>query len=77
MLNREALVCQLLSMRAAIDAALAILGEGETGGPDKSGPPSCKHPPERRVSLPTQGRDHWVCQDCGFEYQDEPEKGGG
>lgn len=28
--------------------------------------PPCLH--KNRVDMSTMGNEHWVCQDCGFEY---------
>lgn len=67
-MSDEALVHTLLSARAAIDAALALL-TGQAAG--------CRH--ERRQDLRTFGEvEHWRCQDCGLEVKDgEPVPGPG
>ena len=60
-MNMEALVHQLLSVRAAIDAALSIIQEDE-----------CHHPPEsRRVMTVMGGPERWVCEVCGYEYEED------
>lgn len=56
-LNKEALMNQLISMRAAIDAALSILAQED----------QCQH--ARKESKATFGSaPKWRCLDCGEEW---------
>lgn len=65
-LNVAALRHQLLSMRAAIDAALAILTEDE----QLQGPQECQHPEEARIDIAVMGHpDAWQCGVCGYVHQ--------
>lgn len=60
-LNKQALVNQLISMRAAIDAALSILAAQED---------QCQH--TRKESKATFGSSpKWRCLDCGEEWTEE------
>lgn len=68
-MNKDALINQLVSMRATIDACLYMLQDDDD---DK-----CKHPKESRLNLTTMGgKTHWQCQKCGFEYIEGDEKDG-
>ncbi|WP_134705093.1 hypothetical protein [Ammoniphilus sp. YIM 78166] len=61
-MNKEALINQLYSMRAQIDAALFLLHEE----PSES---KCSH--QNRLNLTTMGGpEHWECKSCGFEYKE-------
>lgn len=68
-INKDALINQLVSMRASIDACLYMLKEEEEG---------CNHPKEFRIDYTTMGgKEHWKCQKCGFEYiEGEDDKDG-
>lgn len=73
-INKDALAKQLISLRAAIDAALLLLGfdQGE-----KDYQLQCDHPKRDRKVLTTMGGpEHWICQNCGFEYKEEKSKEG-
>lgn len=62
-INKEALVNQLISIRAAVDAALSLLANEE-----------CTHPKDKRINYSTLGgREHWECGVCGFEYIEKEE----
>lgn len=64
-MNLQALKCQLVSMRAAIDAALAVLSEDEPPEPQE-----CRHPEEARIDKSTMGHpDAWQCGICGYEHE--------
>lgn len=64
--NKEAIINQLISIRASIDACLFLL-QGEK---DKQ----CEHPKEFRIDFTTMGgKEHWQCDKCGFEYIAEEE----
>lgn len=57
--NKEVLYNQLISTRAAIDAALSLLMAEE----------DCSH--ENRKSLTTMGgKEEWICQSCGLHYKE-------
>ncbi|WP_018130713.1 hypothetical protein [Effusibacillus pohliae] len=61
-MNKEALISQLVALRATIDAALILLSQDET--------PQCDH--KNRLSLTTMGGfESWLCKDCGFEFTGE------
>lgn len=60
-MNREALIQQLISVRAAIEAALLLLQEPEA----EPEPPGCQHPPAQRMDLSTMGHPRWQCKQCG------------
>ena len=60
--DKQVLMYQLLSLRAAVDAALALLSAEE---PEQS--KGCQHPEERRVDMSTMGHRKWRCRDCGHE----------
>lgn len=55
----KVLMTQLLSARAAIDAALCLLQE-TAGSPDTG---ECTHPD--RVDMSTMGHERWRCRVCG------------
>ena len=61
-MNRDALIHQLVSMRAGIDAALAILTEDQP--PDET---SCPH--EDRTDMSTMGIEKWECNTCGHRHE--------
>ena len=64
-MNVAALKCQLVSMRAAIDAALAVLSEDEPQEPEE-----CQHPEEARIDMSTMGHlGAWRCGICGYECE--------
>jgi hypothetical protein len=66
-ISQDALVQQLISMRAQIDAILTIIHD-EDDEENTSG--ECNH--EKRLSLTTLGgATHWVCKDCGYEYRED------
>ena len=53
---------QLTIIQMATEAALAVLLE--------DGHPDCTH--DRKQDMTTMGGpEHWVCQDCGYEYEEE------
>ena len=66
-MNKDALLKQLYAVRAnleglyaTVDAALSILAADD----------ECQH--KNRQSLTVMGGpEHWICRDCGFEYQGE------
>lgn len=58
--NKEVLYNQLISTRAAIDAALSLLMADD----------ACSH--ENRKSLTTMGgKEEWICKSCGFHFKEE------
>ena len=64
-MNLQALKHQLVSMRAAIDAALAVLSEDEPLEPQE-----CQHPAEARIDKSTMGHPGaWQCVICGYERE--------
>lgn len=87
-INKQALVNQLLAMRATIDAALFILGEAdevENSQQHKSKlddkqtiQAKCNHPKDHRTVYTTMGSpEHWVCEICDYEHkEDEQQKEG-
>ncbi len=61
-MNKQALINQLLSMRAQIDAALFLLTEND----------QCEH--KNRINLTAMGGpEEWQCQDCGYHYKEGEE----
>ena len=64
-MNREALIHQLVSVRSAIDAALAIMTEDQQ--PDD--PQPCQH--EDRTDMSTMGIERWECNVCGHKYENQ------
>ena len=66
-LNVEALTQQLLSLRAGIDAALAILAPSPAG-------PGCHHAGAQNVTGMGEPGTRWACPDCGEEWRDGPPK---
>lgn len=74
--QREALENLLLSIRAATEAALALV----RGGVDQVGPENdedgseCRHPNDKRVEVLAMGRrPGWLCQACGYIYDPNEE----
>lgn len=66
-INKQALINQLVSMRAAIDACLFLLQEEEIND-------ECNHPEQHRLNLTTMGgKEHWSCKVCGYEYIEREE----
>ncbi len=59
----RALVSQLVSARAAIDACLALLDD-EPEGPHAGLP--CTHPEDKREDRSTMGHPRWRCLACGY-----------
>lgn len=83
-INKKALINQLLSMRATIDAALFILGEEDeietsqldNSNLDKDIQEQCNHPKDKRTIYTTMGgAEHWVCDLCGYEYKEDEKEG--
>lgn len=64
-MHLQALKHQLVSMRAAIDAALILLGEEEEQ------PQGCQHPQESRLDMSTMGHIRWQCGLCGYTHEEE------
>ena len=71
--SSEAMKYLILSIRAACEAALAMIDDEESGeqkppeltaSPD---PARCEHPLDQRVHLGTMGSEgDWICGVCGF-----------
>ena len=57
----DVLRATLLAAAHAIDAALAYLGPQPADG-------ACPH--EHRTDLTTFAGERWICDDCGYEYQE-------
>lgn len=67
-MNREALIHQLLSIRAGVDACLSYLSEQEQNERAK-----CVHPEDRRENLTVMGGpSKFRCKDCGEEVEGDP-----
>lgn len=74
----RAIVPLLVAIRAAADAALALLvGEPEPAPTEKAPtapaeqPGECQHP--NRMPIPTGGRpDAWICKLCDHIHEGEP-----
>lgn len=66
-MNREALIHQLLSIRAGVDACLSYLVEQQA-----EEAMVCAHPPDRRVNLTVMGGpSKFRCKDCGTVVEGE------
>lgn len=62
-MDRQVLIYQLISLRATVDAMLAVLTGTE---PEPEVPPGCQHPEERRQNMAVMGKpNRWRCRDCG------------
>lgn len=62
-MDRAPIIYQLVSMRAQIDALLALLTSGEDG--------ACIHPPDKRLNLTTMGGPtKWQCRLCDHEHEE-------
>jgi len=65
------LIAALMTARAALDSALVALSTtAEVAAPEAAppAPTTCQH--EHRTDHRTFGViDHWVCDDCGYEYR--------
>lgn len=60
----RAAVHMLLAMREQIDALLAMLA------PTPDAVEACRH--QSRTDLTTIGSgEHWVCNQCGYEHQED------
>lgn len=72
MSSTEAMKYVLLSIRAAVEAALNMIDEesGEQKPPELAASPDpalCEHPLDQRVKLGTMGAaGEWICGVCGF-----------
>lgn len=67
-MNREALMHQLISIRAAVDACLAHLAEEHEKEAQR-----CTHPVERLENLTVMGGPvRYRCKDCGELIEGEP-----
>jgi len=75
--NKAQIIAALVTARSAIDSALLAMSE-EAAPPAPAEEPepapatpadeACKH--ERRKAFKTFGaKEHWVCEDCGYEYR--------
>jgi hypothetical protein len=72
----QKLIASLVAARAALDAALLELTKESSPAPPPpvpaaalGGGANCKHE-HRKELAPTFGTsEHWVCEDCGFEYR--------
>lgn len=62
-MNKEVFINQLLSMRAAIDAMLAMLCPPVEGDPAQA--QDCQHPEKHREDISTMGHKRWLCKQCG------------
>lgn len=72
MSTTDAMRYLILSIRAACEAALALMDEesGEQKPPELTASPDpalCEHPHDQRVHLGTMGSTgEWICGVCGF-----------
>lgn len=62
-MNANALLTQLGGIRAQIDGIMIQL-ESEMN--EKKEQPPCDH--KNKADMSTMGRIHWICQDCGLEF---------
>ncbi len=73
----DAMKYVLLSIRAAVEAALNMIDEesGEQKSPELTASPDpalCEHPLDQRVHLTTMGSaGEWICGVCGFNGSEE------
>ena len=58
-MNRRAVVHQLMSLRAGVDALIEMLAEDETG---------CQHPNKQNIAGVGESGQRWACLDCGAEW---------
>lgn len=66
-MHREALIHQLLSIRAGVDACLSFLSEQR-----EQEETACHHPEDRRENLTVMGGPtRFRCKDCGEEIEGE------
>lgn len=65
-MNKDVIINQLFSMRAAIDAMLAFLCHQS----EEEKPKECPHPPDRRKNYSTMGTNRWQCSDCGYLHEE-------
>lgn len=64
--HKQAIINQLISMRAQIDSALFLLSEGDE--PEAE----CTHPEDQRRSFTTMGGPvHWECKICDYVFKEE------
>ena len=57
----ETLLALALAIQQAANALVNLLQQGQ--------PPACAHR-ERRDLTTFGGGEHWICTDCGYEYQE-------
>jgi hypothetical protein len=79
----DAMKYLILSIRAACEAALALIDDEETGEqrpPELAASPDpalCEHPYDQRVSVGTMGAaGEWICGVCGFNGSEEVSNSG-
>jgi hypothetical protein len=73
MSTTDAMRYLILSIRAACEAALALIDDEETGEqrpPELTASPDpalCEHPHDQRVRIDAMGSEgSWICGVCGF-----------
>jgi hypothetical protein len=68
----EALYNQFIAIRGVVDTALFLLSEElmEEDEPLNEVQTTCVHK-DRKSFTTLGGKEHWICRDCGFEYQEE------
>ena len=61
----DAFKAQLLSIRFAVDAALAMVGPDEADEETLVSPGECPHPKEKQLPAPAMGQpDRFFCRAC-------------
>lgn len=74
--KKKILSNQLISISSAVDAMLFLLDSLDDDLSDKvvknDEVDECLHPREARQNMMVMGGGvHWICSDCGYEYQEE------
>jgi len=65
--GKQALIHQLVSVRAAVDAALVLL-MAEMELPEQ--PQGCKHKNKLKLTTFDSNVDQFVCGDCDYEWEE-------